>query len=178
MGEVTLILGGARSGKSRLAERLASEGPAPVVYVATATFDPTDPEMVARIGRHRDRRPGSWSTREVPRDLESALDELAGSGSIVLVDCATLWLSNLMLGLGGGPALDDEAIFGLVSGAARASGGPTGTIWVSNEVGSGIVPENGLARRFADLQGRANQILAEAADRVYLSVAGLPLRLK
>ncbi len=172
-----LILGGARSGKSRLAERLATER-GPVVYIATATLDPSDLEMTARIGRHRARRPDSWTTREVPRDLEAALINLGGWGGSVVIDCATLWLTNLMLGLGGGPELDDGAILDRVNRAAEASRGVARAIWVSNEVGSGVVPENALARRFADLQGWANQALAESANSAYLTVAGLPVRLK
>jgi len=177
MGEMVLILGGARSGKTRLAERLAAEL-GPVTYVATAVRDPLDPEMTARIDRHRSGRPGGWATREVPRDLEGALLGLAGGGGSVVIDCVTLWLTNLMLGLGGGPGLDDAAILEVVGRAAGASKGPARVIWVSNEVGSGVVPENALARRFADLQGWANQRLAGEADAVHLSVAGLSLRLK
>lgn len=179
MGETILILGGARSGKSRLAERLAREQE-PVTYVATATVDPADPEWVGRIDRHRAGRPAGWTTLEVPRDLEGALPALAAREGSVVIDCATLWISNLMLGLGGGPAQDDAAILAaldraLAPGAGR---GRARVIWVANEVGSGIVPENALARRFADLQGWANQRLAAACDAVYLCVAGLSLRLK
>jgi adenosylcobinamide kinase / adenosylcobinamide-phosphate guanylyltransferase len=96
----------------------------------------------------------------------------------VLIDCVTLWLSNLMLGLGGGPALDEAAILAAVSRAAGAARGRARVIWVSNEVGSGLVPTNPLGRRFADVQGLANQRLAAACDVVHLSVAGLSLRLK
>jgi adenosylcobinamide kinase / adenosylcobinamide-phosphate guanylyltransferase len=177
MGEVVLILGGARSGKTRLAERTALEQ-GPVVYVATATFDPSDPEMAARIERHRSGRPEGWTTEEIPRDLEARLPTLAGSGGSVVIDCVTLWLTNLMLGLGGGLALDDQAILETVERTVRVSRGNSRMIWVSNEVGSGVVPDNPLARRFADLQGWANQKLAEAADTVLFCVAGLPLRLK
>jgi adenosylcobinamide kinase/adenosylcobinamide-phosphate guanylyltransferase len=177
MGEMVLIVGGARSGKTRLAERLALER-GPVVYVATATFDPSDAEMTRRIDRHRANRPEGWTTLEVPRDLEGTLPALAGCGGSVVIDCVTLWLTNLMLGLGGGPALDDESILARVGRAVEASRGSARVIWVSNEVGSGVVPENPTARRFADLQGWANQRLAEAADMAQLCVAGLPLRLK
>src|SRR5205807_10567835 len=96
----------------------------------------------------------------------------------VIVDCATLWISNLMLGLGGGPAVEDAAILDSVDRAAAAGRGAARVVWVSNEVGSGIVPANPLARRFADLQGRANQRPAAACDQVLVCVAGLPLRLK
>ncbi len=96
----------------------------------------------------------------------------------MVIDCVTLWLTNLMLGLGGGPELDDQEILSTVDRTARISSTAGRLIWVSNEVGSGVVPDNALARRFADLQGWANQILAEVASSVFLSVAGLPLRLK
>ena len=175
MGETVLILGGARSGKTRAAERIAAEAP-PVTYLATATLDPGDPEMVARIDGHRAGRPSGWTTREVPRELAA---ELVAAGGSVVVDCVTLWLSNLMLGLGGGPALGDDAILGAVDRASEAArGGRARVVWVSNEVGSGVVPENALARRFADLQGWANQRLAASSDAVHLCVAGLTLRLK
>jgi adenosylcobinamide kinase / adenosylcobinamide-phosphate guanylyltransferase len=177
MGEMILILGGARSGKSRLAERLAAEVE-PVTYVATATFDDSDPEMATRIDRHRASRPEGWETLEVPRDVEGVLAGKATRGGTVLIDCVTLWLTNLMLGLGGGPGLDDREILEVVERAGGADRGDSRVIWVSNEVGSGVVPENALARRFADLQGRANQALAARSDVVHLCVAGLSIRLK
>jgi adenosylcobinamide kinase / adenosylcobinamide-phosphate guanylyltransferase len=177
MSETILVLGGSRSGKSGLAARLAGESP-PVTFVATAAVDPADAEMTARVARHRAERPADWTTREVPRDLEAILPNLVALGGSVLIDCVTLWLSNLMLGLGGGPALDEAAILAAVSRAAGAARGVARVIWVSNEVGSGVVPANPLARRFADMQGLANQRLAAACDVVHLSVAGLSLRLK
>ena len=176
MSETILVLGGMRSGKSRLAERLAAER-APVTYVATSTVDPADLEMARRIERHRAGRPAEWTTVEEPRELERILASLVGRGGSVVVDCLTLWLSNLMLGLGGS-ALDDAAILAAVDRAAEASLGEARVIWVSNEVGSGVVPEHALARRFADLQGWANQRAAAAFGTVYLCVAGLPVRLK
>lgn len=177
MGETVLIVGGARSGKTRLAERLAGEA-VPVTYVATATYDASDGEMADRIGRHRADRPPGWSTREVPRDLEATLVELAGGGGSVVIDCLTLWLTNLMLGLGDGPELDDEAILTALGRAVGGSRGGARMIWVSNEVGMGVVPDNPLARRFVDLQGRANQAVAAGADAVHFCVSGLPIRLK
>ncbi len=175
MGETILVLGGGRSGKTRLAQRLASERE-PVTYLATASVDPDDPEMVARVRRHRADRPAGWATREVPRGLADVLPELADREGSVLIDCVTLWVSNLMLGLGGGdaPGLGDDLILVEV---ARASGlarvGKSRVVWVSNEV-----PANPLARRFNDLQGLVNQRLASACDAVHLCVAGLSLRLK
>ena len=172
-----LVLGGARSGKTRLAERLAA-GRGPVTYVATALAVPDDAEMASRIARHRRNRPEDWTTKEVPRDLEGTLPALVSVPGVVLIDCVTLWLTNLILGLGGGPALDDADALATVARTAKAARGAATVVWVSNEVGSGVVPENALARRFADLQGRANQALAERADVVHLCVAGLSIRLK
>ena len=178
MGELVLVLGGSRSGKTRLAERLAAER-APVTYVATATVDPADPEMVARIAQHRASRPEAWATREIPRELAAALPEIAARGGSVVIDCLTLWITNLMLGLGGGPAFANDEVLDALSRAIRAAkGGPARVVWVSNEVGSGIIPATTLSRRFADLQGWSNQRLAEACDSVHLCVAGLSIRLK
>jgi adenosylcobinamide kinase / adenosylcobinamide-phosphate guanylyltransferase len=177
MGETVLIIGGARSGKSRLAERLAAECE-PVTYVATATVDADDAEMRARVNQHRARRPESWTTQEVPRSLEGALPALVAREGSVVVDCVTLWLSNLMLGRSGEPAWTDAAILAAVDRVAEAAKGRARVIWVSNEVGSGVVPENALARRFSDLQGLANQRLAAACEQVHLCVAGLSIRLK
>jgi adenosylcobinamide kinase / adenosylcobinamide-phosphate guanylyltransferase len=160
-----------------LAQRLATERE-PVMYVATAVVDPKDGEMLARVAHHRLQRPGGWSTLEVPRDLEGALGELVAQEGSIVIDCATLWISNLMLGLGGGPAWDDEAILVALDRTLDASRGKAQVIWVSNEVGSGGISPNALARRFADLQGRVNQRLATAAEAVHLCVAGLSLRLK
>jgi adenosylcobinamide kinase/adenosylcobinamide-phosphate guanylyltransferase len=177
MSETILVLGGARSGKSRLATRLAGERP-PVTLVATAIVDPSDLEMSARIARHRTERPASWTTVEAPRDLEGVLPGLVSREGSVVVDCVTLWISNLMLGQGAAEPLDDAVILSALDRAAQAGRGEARVIWVSNEVGSGIVPLNALARRFADLQGWANQQLAQACDSVYLCVAGLSVRLK
>ncbi|AGA25481.1 bifunctional adenosylcobinamide kinase/adenosylcobinamide-phosphate guanylyltransferase [Singulisphaera acidiphila] len=177
MGESILVLGGIRSGKSRLAQRLAAEYP-PVTYLATATVDRADPEMVARIERHQADRPESWTTQEVPRDLDVVLPAIVATEGSVVIDCVTLWISNLLLGLGNGAALADSEILDAVVRAVRAGRGQARVIWVSNEVGSSLVSTNALARRFADLQGMANQRLAEECDAVHLSVAGLSIRLK
>ncbi len=168
----TLVLGGARSGKSAFAqgaaEALAVESGGRLVMVATAQA--FDSEMAERIDRHRQDRGPAWTTLEAPLDLAGALGGL-GAGDVVVVDCLTLWLSNLML---------DErdvaaAVAQLVVGVKRFEG----RLWlVSNEVGFGIVPDNALARRFRDEAGRLHQALAQAADAVTLVVAGLTLRLK
>jgi adenosylcobinamide kinase / adenosylcobinamide-phosphate guanylyltransferase len=163
---VTLILGGARSGKSRHAEDLVSSLPAPWTYLATA--EAYDDEIRERIAKHQARRDDRWHTICAPHDLVEALEDLTGP---VLLDCLTLWLSNLMLA-----EHDIEVETGkLVDRLKR----PTGNWFVvSNEVGSGIVPENALARRFRDAQGRLNQQVAAIADHVILVVAGIPMQVK
>jgi adenosylcobinamide kinase/adenosylcobinamide-phosphate guanylyltransferase len=165
---VTFVLGGARSGKSRYAESLIANEPPPWIYVATA--EALDQEMTTRIAEHRARREGRWRTIEAPRDLAGALARVP-AGAAVLIDCMTLWLSNLLLA-----EADIEAeIAGLEDALRRMQGT---AVLVANEVGFGIVPDNALARRFRDLQGRLNQRLAARADRVVLMVAGLPLFVK
>lgn len=171
---LTLVTGGRRSGKSRWAEELAGRR-APVTYLATAQAG--DAEMARRIAEHRRRRDPAWRTVEEPWDVAAIV---AGhrEGSL-LVECVTLWLTNLVVGLPGRPAVpDDEArrrVTGLIE-AARTAAGPV--IVVTNEVGAGVLPANALARRFADLLGEANQRLAAAAAAVYWCVAGIPLPLK
>ena len=165
---LTLVLGGARSGKSRYAESLIAAHAPPWVYVATA--EPLDDEMRARIAEHRARRGADWRAVEAPRDLAGALERHTAGGP-VLVDCLTLWLSNLMLA-----DADIEAESTRLETALAGVAGPV--VLVSNEVGSGIVPDNALARRFRDAQGRLNQRMAGRADRVVLMVAGLPLVVK
>jgi len=163
-----LIIGGARSGKSRLAEARALESGLAVTYIATATVG--DGEMAERIAHHRARRPAQWATVEEPRRLAEALRAHAAAGRLLLVDCLTLWLSNLMLG----PGLEPERTR-LLDALAEL---PGRLILVSNEVGWGVVPANELGRRFADEQGRLNQAVAAASLRVTLVAAGLPLELK
>jgi adenosylcobinamide kinase / adenosylcobinamide-phosphate guanylyltransferase len=164
----TLVLGGARSGKSRYAESLITALPPPWIYIATA--EGRDAEMAERIAQHRTRRGKAWQTIDAPHDLASALRAAAGTAPL-LVDCLTLWLSNRMLA----DADVDADIRGLEA-ALDCRTGPI--VLVSNEVGSGIVPDNALARRFRDLQGQLNQRLAARADRVVLLVAGVPLVVK
>jgi adenosylcobinamide kinase/adenosylcobinamide-phosphate guanylyltransferase len=166
---VTLILGGARSGKSRYAEALVESQPGPCVYLATA--EAGDAEMAARIAAHRARRGARWTTVEVPLDLVGALELAAGPDRAVLVDCLTLWLSNL-LGAGRDVASECDGLLAALPGLA----GPV--VFVSNEVGQGVVPDNALARAFVDRAGRLHQDLAAAADRVIFMTAGLPRDLK
>jgi adenosylcobinamide kinase/adenosylcobinamide-phosphate guanylyltransferase len=166
-GRLTLVLGGARSGKSLHAERLVTALPPPWVYVATAQA--FDDEMVLRIAEHRARRAAGWETVEAPLDLAGPL--VAAGGRPVLVDCLTLWLTNQMLG-GHDIALATAAL----DEALEARRAPT--VLVANEVGLGIVPDNALARAFRDAAGRLNQQLAARADTVLFMVAGLPMRVK
>lgn len=167
---LTLVLGGARSGKSRYAQALAEASGLDLIYCATATHH-DDPEMIARIACHRAERDARWRTVDAPRDVAAVLRREASPGRVVLVDCLTLWLTNILL------AGDDvEAAGEALAGALPAL--PCPVILVSNEVGTGIVPENALARAFRDAQGRLNQRMADACDTVVLVSAGLPLLLK
>jgi adenosylcobinamide kinase/adenosylcobinamide-phosphate guanylyltransferase len=167
-GLVTLVLGGARSGKSRYAEWLIATYPKPWVYIATA--EAKDSEMAERIAAHRARREAGWQTIEAPHELPEALAAAPGDAA-VLVDCLTLWLSNLMLG----NFKVDVMIARLEQALARRRGP---TVLVSNEVGLGIVPDNELARRFRDTQGNLNQRIAANAARVIMMVAGVPVAVK
>lgn len=178
-----LILGGARSGKSALAERRAREAGVEVIYVATG--EARDDEMARRIAHHRARRPAAWGLVEEPLHLAAALAAHARPDALLLVDCLTLWLSNLVLG--GDAAAQAEAGAAvdcpLLRGELRTLETvlptlPGRVIMVSNEVGWGIVPMGALSRLFADEQGRLNQRLAALCRRVTLVAAGLPLELK
>ncbi len=168
-GSVTLVLGGARSGKSRFAEALALESGLSPVYLATASVH--DEEMRARVADHRARRDTRWRTAEILLDLAGTLKAESSAKRVVLVDCLTLWLTNVMLGGEDVPGATEE----LVSTLGHV---PGPVILVSNEVGFGIVPDNAMARAFRDHQGRLNQRVAAVADRVTLVAAGLPLDLK
>jgi adenosylcobinamide kinase/adenosylcobinamide-phosphate guanylyltransferase len=181
MARLTLIVGGARSGKSRFAEELAAAAP-PVTYLATAAPWPAgDAEMAARIARHRQRRAAQvppWLTVEEPWHVAEAVRAHGQAGS-VLVECLTLWVTGLLLGIPGKAGLSDADVLQSVSALAEAGRVvPARVLVVSNEVGCGIVPDNGLARRFADLLGEANQGLAAAAEEVYGCLAGIPRRWK
>lgn len=164
-----LILGGARSGKSRLAEELAESVPGQRIYVATGQG--LDDEMRERIAHHQAARGSLWETREVPLDLVGAIERETGIGRAVLVDCLTLWLSNV---LHAGRDPDHEA--DLLAEGVRRAAGPL--VLVSNEVGLGIVPATPLGRSFRDAQGRLNQRMAAVCDAVIFVVAGCPIRVK
>jgi adenosylcobinamide kinase/adenosylcobinamide-phosphate guanylyltransferase len=165
---LTLVLGGARSGKSRFAEGLVMARPAPWLYIATAQA--FDDEMRHRITDHRARRADGWETVEEPLEIAAVLGAVPG-GRPVLVDCLTLWLSNVLLA---GHDAETEAAR-LAATLARPRGP---WVVVANEVGLGIVPENPLARRFRDAAGWLNQRVAATADRVVLTVAGIPVEVK
>jgi adenosylcobinamide kinase/adenosylcobinamide-phosphate guanylyltransferase len=164
---LTLVLGGARSGKSRYAESLVTALPPPWIYVATA--EARDAEMAERIAAHQARRGAGWRTLETPRDVVGALT--AHGTTPLLVDCLTLWLANALLA-----SADVDAEIERLEAALEQASAPL--VLVANEVGFGIVPDNALGRRFRDLQGLLNQRIAARADRVVLVVAGLPLTIK
>ncbi|KWT65177.1 bifunctional adenosylcobinamide kinase/adenosylcobinamide-phosphate guanylyltransferase [Hyphomicrobium sulfonivorans] len=164
----TLVLGGARSGKSRYAEELIKRLPAPWTYIATA--EALDEEMRQRIAHHRDRRDEQWQTLDAPLTLAETIPTLAGP---TLIDCLTLWLSNMMFAERDIDAETERLIAAIARGNHRAP-----IVAVSNEVGMGLVPETALGRAFRDAQGRLNQRMAAAADRVVFVAAGLPLMLK
>jgi len=165
-----LVLGGARSGKSGYALRRARESGLPVLFIVTAQA--RDAEMAERIAKHRAERPGEWQVIEAPLDLPDAIARADASPACIVVDCLTLWLSNLMCEpTRNAAAAADE----LIEAASRVR---NSIHLVSNEVGWGIVPDNALARAFRDEAGRLHQRLAEVCERVTLVVAGLPLSLK
>ncbi len=164
----TLVLGGAASGKSVFAEALAEASEKQKIYVATAQF--IDAELSGRISDHKKRRGAEWTTVEAPIALAEAILS-APDAALVLVDCATLWLTNLMLA-----EEDHEDAEEAVLGAVRAHGGPV--LIVSNDVSGGVIPETSLGRRFQRAQGGLNQRLAAEADLVVMVTAGLPVVLK
>jgi len=167
--ETILILGGARSGKSKFAEDLVLKSDLKPIYLATGRA--SDDEMVERIERHQSRRGGEWQTVEEPLALVDALSHAAVPGRIILVDCLTLWITNLMMA----EANVDKEVDGLIRYLSDAK---TPTVLVSNEVGQGIVPMNKMAREFVDLSGLAHQRLASVANHVYFVTAGIPNKLK
>ena len=174
MAHVTLILGGARSGKSALAERLAQDSGLAVTYIATAQAG--DAEMAARIAHHQARRPAHWRLVEAPLALASTLAREADTHTLLLVDCLTLWLTNLLCQA---QPPNDAGLAALSAELAdQLAQLPGEVLLVSNEVGLGVVPMGALSRRFVDEAGRLNQALAGRAQRVAFVAAGLPLWLK
>ncbi len=168
ISQLTLVIGGAASGKSAFAESLVLQSQKSPVYIATAQV--FDDEMAAKVARHRDLRGTGWTTIEEPINVGQALEQIT-AGQAVLIDCATLWLTNLLLG-----KHDIAAASANLLGAMRRCRGPV--VIVSNEVGYGIVPENALSRSFRNAQGTLNQTIAAEADTVVTVIAGLPMVLK
>lgn len=194
MSEFTFITGGARSGKSSFAERLAAKDKRPVIYIATAQV--WDKEMAIRVKKHQEQRPASWRLIEEPLNIRETLTLLKDEEAVILLDCVTLWLTNMLLAEQaeqadqGDESDEDEQgsqiykhiepkILAIVKDIARlAQEIKPKVIFVSNEVGQGIVPENPLARAYRDLAGRSNQILARSAENVYMVIAGFPIDVK
>jgi len=181
MGKLTLILGGARSGKSTFAERIAYERGQHVAYIATAQA--LDEEMKDRILAHQGNRPTDWLTLEIPKNVGKALEDNPPEADLVLLDCLTLLVTNVLLETSGSPdEINEGEAKSLVKGEIEAlltaiQSSPAEWIVVSNEVGMGLVPPYPLGRAFRDLLGWANQQLAAAADDVTLMIAGIPWRL-
>jgi adenosylcobinamide kinase / adenosylcobinamide-phosphate guanylyltransferase len=181
--KLILVTGGARSGKSRLAEEMAHAAGGPVVYMATAGV--SDGEMAERVRVHRLRRPAGWTTLEEPLAVTEALKKVEAAGGTLILDCLTLWLTNLLLERYS-EDLPPEAHQDLERGILQIVAGfvdtalavPFRVIVVTNEVGLGVVPAYPLGRIYRDLAGRANQLVAAAADAVFLTVSGIPVRIK
>ena len=179
MAKIILITGGARSGKSAFAEKLAMRAEERVAYIATAEI--WDSEMAERVDLHRNRRPSGWQTYEAPRQAENAMDAATFHADLILFDCLTVYSTNCLLALP--EELDPrqrrsavlESVDELVLAAQRF---PGTVLFVTNEVGDGIVPDNALAREFRDVAGLVNQKVAQAADEVYWVVCGLPVEIK
>ena len=177
--EIVLILGGARSGKSLFAQRLAAKLGRRVLFIATAT--PMDEEMRRRIELHQEARPNNWRTLEAPSGVAQALREHIGDAEVVILDCLTLLVSNIMDNTQGPEdidALESEIANELSQLLEQKERKSASLIIVSNEVGMGLVPPYPSGRAFRDLLGKANQFISERADRVYMMIAGLPLELK
>ncbi len=177
MAEKTMVTGGARSGKSRFSEELACSYGQPLCYLATAQS--LDMEMKERIERHRLRRGENWHTVEEPLNVHRTLASIDGHYTAILLDCITLWLSNLLLATYRDDAAMEKGMMeNLDELTSTMSVMSTPLIIVTNEVGQGIVPENRLARLYRDIAGQANQKLAAVCDNVYVCISGIPLKLK
>ena len=173
--ELVFVLGGARSGKSSFAERLAGQHTR-VLYVATA--EALDEDMEGRIAAHRQQRPAEWHTLEEPRDLVSALPVVIDRYDACLLDCLTLWVSNLLLSKEGNPRAQEEILDSARALVDVYEQSAATWIVVSNEVGLGVVPPSALGASYRDVLGKVNQLFADRADKVYFMVAGLSLELK
>jgi adenosylcobinamide kinase/adenosylcobinamide-phosphate guanylyltransferase len=173
-GRTVLVVGGARSGKSRFALDLWRAAPGRRAFVATYRVDPNDPEMTARVARHRAGRDSSWTTVEEPLDLAERVEGLAREYDTLVVDCLTVWLANVVTG-GEPDAAIGRRLRGLTDAIASVR---ARVVLVSNEVGMGVVPATPLGRAFRDWQGVVNQAVAEAVDDVYAMTVGLAQRIK
>lgn len=178
MAHVTLILGGARSGKSALASQLAAQSGKEIIYVATATV--LDDEMARRVARHQQERPAHWQSIVAPRELAATITAHATPRHLLLIDCLTLWLCNLLHDENGQTLNAPEAVLAQARHQLLETlkAAPGEIILVANEVGLGIIPMGALNRQFVDEAGRLNQAIAAAAQRVLFVAAGLPLVLK
>ena len=179
IGKIVLVTGGARSGKSVFAEKYAASVGGRVAYIATAQI--YDEEMRLRIELHRKRRPDTWETFEAPYRAEQAMAEAVTTANVVLFDCLTVYTSNLLLAAENYKTAEERCclIMAQIDALLTSASADTGVvIFVTNEVGMGIVPENALAREYRDLAGSVNQKVAEAADEVYLVVCGLAVEIK
>ncbi|MFC2019769.1 bifunctional adenosylcobinamide kinase/adenosylcobinamide-phosphate guanylyltransferase [Chloroflexota bacterium] len=179
MGKIILVTGGARSGKSYFAQQLALESEGPVLFVATA--EAGDDEMRRRIEEHRRQRPPTWQTLEVPTQVAGRISEATAGARTVVVDCITLLVCNILLKHGEDKIASrvEDAVMAEMGELARYMGRTkAGFIIVTNEVGLGLVPANDMGRLYRDLLGKANQVLAQCADEVYLMVSGIPLLIK
>jgi len=179
VAKIVLITGGARSGKSSFAEKLAMQAGDRGAYVATA--ERWDAEMADRIELHQKRRPAQWHTYEAPRQAETVIETAASQAELILFDCLTVYSSNCLLSLSedASPQQRRDSVLEAVEKLIVAAQRFTGTIlFVTNEVGDGIVPDNALAREFRDVAGLVNQKMAQAADEVYWVVCGLPVEIK
>lgn len=172
MKEIIFIVGGARSGKSSHALRIAKEMKGKIAFIATCANP--DKEMQKRISRHKMSRPRNWKLVEEGRDIASALGKIDGKCSAILIDCLGLWVSNLLID--GAKDVEIENKFKIFIKALLKAGGPV--ILVSNDVGAGIIPDNLLSRRFRDLLGLLNQMLAKNANRVIFMQCGIPMEIK
>ncbi len=172
MGKITFILGGARSGKSRQAVKIANQKNKKIAFIATC--QPLDEEMRQRIQIHKKNRPKNWKTFEEPYDIAGKIKKNCNKFDIVLIDCLTLWASNLLLA-GSNESTIKKEIKKILSVLRKTK---ADSIIVSNEVGSSVVPVNILARNFRDIAGTINQIAAETADRVLFMIAGIPMEIK
>ena len=176
MNAITFVIGGCRSGKSRYATDLAAQlSKKQKIFIATC--QPQDEEMRQRVARHQKDRGKTWITLEVPIELPEAITRNGSRGNLILVDCLTLWISNLLTRT---PKISEDDVIASVDNLTRAllHAAKCPVILVSNEVGTGIVPENRLARQFRDIMGMTNQRVAACADAVIWMVAGIPVKIK